>query len=70
VTVLTPSTSRSISIWPEGLPWDGAATITLTAGQTSKRMLWVGVGTGEVEIRNNSTAPITLVVDLNAWLAP
>ncbi len=68
VTVLSPSTGGSISIWPDGVAWDGAATITYTAHQTRQRMLMVGVGgTGDVQVRNNSGSPITLIVDVDGW---
>jgi hypothetical protein len=68
VTVLTPKTSGSISVWPFDTGWDGAATITFTAGQTRQRMLMAKVGDdGDVLIRNNSTTTIILIVDLNGW---
>jgi hypothetical protein len=68
VTVLSPSTGGSISIWPDGVAWDGAATITFTAHQTRQRMLMVVVGHhGDLQVRNNSGAPITLIVDVDGW---
>lgn len=68
VTVLTPGTGGSISVWPDGVPWDGAATITFAAGHTRQRMLMVARGnSGDVQIRNNSSAPITLIVDVKGW---
>jgi hypothetical protein len=70
VTVLTPSTGGSVSVWPDGIPWDGAATITFAAHHTRQRMLMAkgaDVGYGNVRIRNNSRAPITLVVDVDGW---
>jgi len=75
VTVLNPTTDGSISIWPaeDGASWDGAATISFTAGQTRQRMLMakasLGSNFGAVAIRNNSSAPITLIVDLNGVAA-
>ena len=68
VTVLNPSTAGSISIWPDSLAWDGAATITYPAHQTRQRMLMIVVGNrGDVQVRNNSGAPITLIVDVDGW---
>jgi hypothetical protein len=73
VTVLTPTTDGSISVRPADTSWDGAATVSFTAGQTRQRMLMAKVGAGSdigaVWIRNNSSAPITLIVDLNGWSA-
>lgn len=67
VTLLTPSTAGSISAWPDSVPWDGAATITFAAHQTRQRMLMVASGESKenVQIRNNSSAPITLIVDVD-----
>jgi hypothetical protein len=68
VTVLTPSTAGSITAWPDSTPWDGAATITFAAHQTRQRMLMVRSGEFDnVQIRNNSSAPISLIVDVKGW---
>lgn len=71
VTVLMPTTDGSISVRPADTTWDGSTTISFTAGQTRQRMLMAKVGAGPdvgaVWIRNNSSAPITLIVDLNGW---
>jgi hypothetical protein len=68
VTVLTPSTGGSLSIWPDSFAWDGAATVTFAASQTRQRMLMVKVGkSGDVQVRNNSGAPVTLIVDVDGW---
>jgi hypothetical protein len=68
VTVLTPSTGGSISAWPDSVAWDGAATITFAAHHTRQRMLMVASGDKQnVQIRNNSSAPITLIVDVKGW---
>ncbi len=73
VTVLSPSTDGSITIWPANTPRDTAATISFTAGQTRQRMLMAKAGpgmyAGDVQIRNNSGAPITLIVDFNGYSA-
>lgn len=73
VSVLNPSSDGSISVWPAGTGWDGAATISFATdpvvpGRATQRMLMAKVGTdGDVLIRNNSHAAIVLVVDLNGW---
>jgi hypothetical protein len=68
VTVLTPSTGGSVSAWPDGVPRDTAATVTFVAHQTRQRMVMIKVGdSGDVQIRNNSSAPITLIVDVKGW---
>ena len=69
VTVLTPRTDGAISVWPSGAGWDGAATISFTAGQTRQRMLLAMVGSDlDVQIRNDTNVPLTLIVDLNGEL--
>jgi hypothetical protein len=69
VTVLTPRTDGAISVWPSGVGWDGAATISFTAGQTRQRMLLNPVGSDfDVQIRNDTNAPLTLIVDFNGGL--
>ncbi|HST49362.1 hypothetical protein [Jatrophihabitans sp.] len=69
VTMLSPSTGGSLSIWPDSVAWDGAATVTFVAQQTRQRMLMMKVGrnSGDVQVRNNSSAPITLIVDVDGW---
>ena len=68
LTVLTPSTDGSISAWPDSTPWDGAATVSFAAHQTRQRTVMLATGqNGDVLIRNNSNAPITLIVDLTGW---
>jgi len=75
VTVLNPTVTGSISIRPADLhtSWDGAATISFTAGHTKQRMLMARASLGEdfggVRIRNNSATPITLIVDLDGVAA-
>ena len=68
LTVLTPSTAGSISAWPAGTPWDGTATVSFAAHHTRQRQLMVlSPRADNVPIRNNSSAPITLIVDLDGW---
>ena len=70
VTVLTPGTDGAISVWPTGFAWDGAATVSFTAGQTRQRMLLAMVGPDDLDvlIRNDTNVPLTLIVDLNGEL--
>jgi hypothetical protein len=64
ITVLTPSAAGSVSAWPAGIPWDRAASVSFAAHQTQQRQLMVASGrASNVQIRNNSGAPITLIVD-------
>jgi hypothetical protein len=68
VTVLNPSIAGSVSAWPDTAPWDGAGTISFAAHHTRQRQLMVPGGFyGNVKIRNNSSAPITLIVDVNGY---
>jgi len=67
VTVLSPTTSGSVSVWPNGDLWDGAGTVSFTAGKTIQRGLMAKAGEEDVLFRNNSSAPITLIVDINGW---
>jgi hypothetical protein len=65
ITVLAPSTAGSISAWAVENPRDRAAAVSFAAHQTRQRMLLVAGG--DIRIRNNSSAPITLVVDVDGW---
>jgi len=66
ITVLTPSTAGSISAWRAGIPWDRTATVSFAAHQTRQRQLMVQSGRS-VQVRNNSSAPINLIVDVDGW---
>ena len=69
VTVLTPGADGAISVWPSGTGWDGAATVSFTAGQNRQRMLLAMVGSDlDVLIRNDTRMPLTVIVDLNGEL--
>ena len=68
ITVLTPSTDGSVTALPDSTPWDGAATVSFTAHQTRQRTVMMATGVNsDVVIRNNSSAPITLIVDVTGW---
>ena len=67
VTVLTPSTAGSVSVAPYGSS-DGAASVSFTAHQTRQRQLMMQGGQlNDLQIRNNSSAPITLIADVDGW---
>jgi hypothetical protein len=67
VTVLAPSSAGSISAAPNGSS-DGAASVSFAAHQTRQRQLMVASGElNNFQIRNNSGAPITLIVDVDGW---
>jgi|GEM_PF-4218631 len=69
VTVLTPNTGGSVTAWADGAPRDTAATVTFVAHQTRQRMVMISVvgDSGNAQVRNNSSAPITLIVDVKGW---
>lgn len=77
VTVLNPNVDGSISVWPTGTARDTAAAVSFAGrpwptipGQTVQRELVAKAGAnGDLLIRNNSHAPIVLIVDLNGWAA-
>lgn len=77
VTVLNPNVDGSISVWPTGVGADTAAAVSFSGrpwptipGQTVQRELVAKAGAnGDVLIRNNSHAPLSLIVDLNGWAA-
>ncbi len=75
VTVLSPPSSRSLSLWAGNASWDGSATITFTGGETLQRMVLIQAGapTGQpatVQLRNDDIVPVAVIVDLNGWVVP
>lgn len=73
VTVLSPPSSRSLSLWPGNARWDGSATITFTGGQTMQRMVLIQAAgqagqPATVQLRNDDIVPVAVVVDINGWV--
>ncbi|HEU5270535.1 MAG TPA: hypothetical protein VFU36_11480 [Jatrophihabitans sp.] len=64
LTVLTPAVTGSLTAFADGTSWSGA-TMSFQAGQTNQNFETVPVtGRGMIDIRNNTTRPLTLIVDI------
>lgn len=68
VTVLTPARSGSISVFPGDQAWNGAASISFTAGLTKQSMIIAVLGSnGSLAVRNNTGAPLQLIGDVAGY---
>ncbi|HEU5269151.1 MAG TPA: hypothetical protein VFU36_04440 [Jatrophihabitans sp.] len=64
LTVLTPAASGSISVFPSGTTWSGAATVSFGAASTQQNTVTAQLGSdGAVSVRNNSPSAVQLVAD-------
>ncbi|HST49361.1 hypothetical protein [Jatrophihabitans sp.] len=65
LTVPTPAAAGSISVFPSGTTWSGAATITFTAASTQQNTVTAELGgDGAVSVRNNTAVALHLVADV------
>ena len=69
VTVLlslpTPATAGSVSAFPSGTTWSGAATISFAAGSTQQNTVTAQLGSdGAISVRNNAAVALHLVADV------
>lgn len=70
VTAVEPQGDGWLSVWPAGTPWPGSSTVNFPAGRTVANATIVGVSPeGHVEVRNGSSGPVHLVVDVSGWFA-
>jgi hypothetical protein len=64
-TVLSPSRSGSISVFPGTEDWNGAASISFGAGASVQQQLTTVLGPdGRLQLRNNAAVPILVVADV------
>ena len=64
-TVLAPTGAGSISIFPGTEDWNGAASISFTAGASVQQQLVTKLGPdGKLQLRNNAAASIRVVADV------
>jgi len=61
----TPATSGSVSVFPSGVTWPGPATVTFAAGSTQQNTVTAQLGTdGAISVRNNAASAVQLVADV------
>ena len=61
----TPATSGSVSVFPSGVSWPGPATITFAAASTQQNTVTAQLGSdGAISVRNNASAALQLVADV------
>lgn len=67
VAVITPATAGSITVFPGGTSFDGASSLSFGARVTEQRMLTVAVGSGQVQVRNNTAGSLAVVLDVTGY---
>lgn len=69
VTVLNPTQSGSVTIYPGSSSWPGASTITFVRGQTVQRTLIQPLDAANGwQVRNNTAAPVNVIGDVVGYL--
>ncbi|HEU5269252.1 MAG TPA: hypothetical protein VFU36_04945, partial [Jatrophihabitans sp.] len=70
VTLLAPSSAGSVSVFPGGTAWTGAATISFPAGSNPQNVLTAALGAdGSLSIRNNLASPLQVILDVQGYFA-
>jgi hypothetical protein len=70
VTVEGPGTSGSVTMWPDGTIRPGAASLSFFKGLTAQAAITVRIPVdGKLELRNNTTVPLGLIVDVYGYFA-
>ncbi len=70
LTLLTPATAGSVSVFPSGTTWSGAATVSFTAANTQQNTVTAQLGSdGAISVRNNATAALHVVADVVGYYA-
>jgi hypothetical protein len=65
LSVLTPAAAGSLSVFPSGTSWPGAATISFAAASTQQNTVTAQLGSdGALSVRNNAPAAVQLVADV------
>ncbi|HEX8080901.1 MAG TPA: hypothetical protein VF557_11865 [Jatrophihabitans sp.] len=61
----TPAAAGSISVFPSGTAWSGAATISFAAASTQQNTVTAKLGgDGAISVRNNTASALQLVADV------
>jgi hypothetical protein len=64
LSVLAPAAAGSISVFPSGTSWSGAATVSFAAASTQQNTVTAQLGSdGALSVRNNAAAAVQLVAD-------
>ncbi|MFL6163570.1 MAG: hypothetical protein ACJ74U_15270 [Jatrophihabitantaceae bacterium] len=65
LSVLNPAATGSISVFPSGTTWPGAATVSFAAASTQQNTVTAQLGSdGALSVRNNTAAALQLVADV------
>ncbi|MDL2718967.1 MAG: hypothetical protein PT977_14565, partial [Acidobacteriota bacterium] len=70
VTVVAPQAAGDLVFYPAGAGVPNASTISFRAGRTranNAQVLLSSDGTGRATVRNGSSGPLDLVVDVNGF---
>jgi len=65
LTVPTPATAGSVSVFPSGTAWTGAATVTFAVASTQQNTVTAQLGSdGAISVRNNTAVALHLIADV------
>jgi hypothetical protein len=65
LSVLTPAAAGSISVFPSGTTWSGAATMSFAAARTQQNTVTAELGgDGTISVRNNTASAVQVVADV------
>ncbi|MDP3969362.1 MAG: hypothetical protein Q8Q02_13920 [Nocardioides sp.] len=68
--VNTASTSGLIKVWADGTPEPGTAALNFTSSSTTSNSVTTAIdASGAIRIKNSSSSPIDVVVDVEGWYA-
>ena len=68
VTVTQPSTTSFLTVWPQGTLAPDTSNVNVVAGQTVANLVIVGLGKGQVSIRN-AFGTAHVIVDVMGWFS-
>ena len=68
VTVTQPSATSFVTVWPAGGSVPATSNLNMTAGQTVPNLVVVGLGNGQVSIRN-AFGTAHVIVDVMGWFS-
>lgn len=70
VSVVLPGRTGSVSVFPGGTTWNGAASVSFVAGITKQSMITAKLGSdGSLALRNNVAVTIQVIADVAGYYA-
>jgi hypothetical protein len=70
VSIVLPGRTGSVSVFPGGTTWNGAASVSFVAGSTKQSMITAKLGSdGSLALRNNVAVTIEAIADVAGYYA-